>query len=191
MLVCVSLFRSFMKEQLYQLLVEEHRTLREVGEILGLSRQRVHQLRQQFFPNLERKDFGCGKRNQKNREEASADFFNKYGRTSFKHQSDLSEAFSRAFSRKKQNSKVTGWSWEIGFTDVDWNTVCPILGIELDWFAESRQENSPSFDRIDSSKGYVKGNVQIISWRANRIKNDGTAEEHRKIAEYLDKIQHS
>jgi hypothetical protein len=62
-----------------------------------------------------------------------------------------------------------------------------LLGIELDYFAERTQENSPSFDRVDSSKGYVKGNVIVCSWRANRIKNDGTAEEHRKIYEFLSK----
>jgi hypothetical protein len=65
--------------------------------------------------------------------------------------------------------------------------VCPVFGLELDWFAEARKENSPSFDRVDPKLGYIKGNVQIISARANRIKNDGTAEEHRLIAAYMDK----
>jgi hypothetical protein len=34
----------------------------------------------------------------------------------------------------------------------------------------------------------VKGNVEVMSWRANRIKNNGTPEEHRKIANYLEKV---
>lgn len=67
--------------------------------------------------------------------------------------------------------------------------VCPVLGIPLNYAGTghmgfSRQENSPSIDRIDSSKGYEKDNMVIISWRANRIKNNGTAEEHKKIWEY-------
>lgn len=36
---------------------------------------------------------------------------------------------------------------------------------------------SPSLDRIDSSKGYVKGNVRVISARANMLKNNATVEE--------------
>jgi hypothetical protein len=57
--------------------------------------------------------------------------------------------------------------------------------MELDYFSDSRTENSVTFDRIDPSKDYISGNVVIISWRANRIKNDGTAEEHQKIADFI------
>ena len=35
----------------------------------------------------------------------------------------------------------------------------------------------PSLDRIDGAKGYVKGNVRVISHRANMLKNDATIEE--------------
>lgn len=93
------------------------------------------------------------------------------------------------YNIKRANAKLAGYSWAVPFEELEWPDYCPILGIELDYFAETRQENSPSFDQISPSKGYVSGNVQIISWRANRIKNDGTAEEHRKIADYLDKVQ--
>lgn len=59
--------------------------------------------------------------------------------------------------------------------------VCPLLGIGLDystggkgrrWLAES-----PSLDRIDNSKGYVAGNVWVISNRANTLKRDATLSE--------------
>jgi hypothetical protein len=33
--------------------------------------------------------------------------------------------------------------------------------------------------------GYIKGNVAVISNRANRIKNDGNADEHERIANYI------
>ena len=36
---------------------------------------------------------------------------------------------------------------------------------------------SKSIDRIDTNKGYVKGNVIICSWRANRLLSDGTLDE--------------
>ena len=70
-----------------------------------------------------------------------------------------------------------------------WTNTCPILGIPL--FHSSVKgkacDNSHSIDRIDSSKGYVPGNVAIISYKANVIKNNGTANEHRLIAEWMEK----
>lgn len=64
--------------------------------------------------------------------------------------------------------------------------VCPVLGIPIDYsFGKGvRSDNSPSIDQIFPAKGYYPENCIVISWRANRIKNDGTPEEHRKIAEY-------
>lgn len=66
---------------------------------------------------------------------------------------------------------------------------CPVLGIPL-FFVErtgSKKEknpNSPSIDRIDSSKGYIVGNIMICSWRANFLKNDATAEELVAMSKY-------
>lgn len=67
---------------------------------------------------------------------------------------------------------------------------CPVLGIELVYGNEKlRQENSASIDRLDSSKPYSKNNIHIISWRANRVKNNGTLEEHKKIVAWMEKHQ--
>ena len=65
---------------------------------------------------------------------------------------------------------------------------CPIFGTRLEWScnrggAARALPNSPSLDRIDPSKGYVKGNVWIISSRANRIKSDASHEELKLITE--------
>jgi hypothetical protein len=63
--------------------------------------------------------------------------------------------------------------------------VCPVLGIELKVTGQRWQDNSPSIDRVDPKRGYVEGNVMVISSRANRIKNDATADELDKIAAYI------
>jgi hypothetical protein len=89
------------------------------------------------------------------------------------------------FRAKKANAVRTGIEFSINFGELEFPTHCPVLGIELDYFANGRAENAVSFDRLDSSKGYIPGNVAIISWRANRIKNNGTAEEHQKIADFM------
>ena len=63
-----------------------------------------------------------------------------------------------------------------------------MLGIKLDFSKQRRHETSdaaPTLDRVIDAKGYVPGNVRVISHRANRIKNNGALEEHRAIVAYL------
>jgi hypothetical protein len=69
-------------------------------------------------------------------------------------------------------------------------THCPILGIPLEWSryrgnGSRSLPNSPSLDRIDPTKGYVKGNVWIISNKANMIKNNATHEELKLVAKVV------
>lgn len=54
---------------------------------------------------------------------------------------------------------------------------CPVLGIPIKQNLNKRTDHSPSIDRINNSLGYVKGNVRIISYRANRFKSDMCKEE--------------
>lgn len=67
---------------------------------------------------------------------------------------------------------------------------CPVLGIPINYMGAKRYggfiEDSPSIDRVDSSKGYVPGNVRIISWRANSIKSDATIDELRRVLKYME-----
>jgi len=62
---------------------------------------------------------------------------------------------------------------------------CPVFGFTLEWNTSGFRETSPSLDRIDSSKGYTKENVQIISWRANRLKLDATVSELELLLNYM------
>lgn len=63
--------------------------------------------------------------------------------------------------------------------------VCPLLGIRISWDGVGRGANSPSIDRIDSSKGYTKENTIIVSWRANWLKNNGTLNEFQTLVRNL------
>ena len=83
--------------------------------------------------------------------------------------------------------------FDIDVEDIIIPTVCPVLGIQI--YPAFRKENggifsdnSPSLDRIDVTKGYTKGNVMIISWRANRIKTNATIEELKMFCEYYNRI---
>lgn len=67
---------------------------------------------------------------------------------------------------------------------------CPVTGMDLVWNNRSAQDNSPSLDRIDNSKGYEINNCIIISHKANTIKYNLTIEEmelvYQKAFEPLD-----
>ena len=71
---------------------------------------------------------------------------------------------------------------------------CPMLNIKLNYLGgegggwNGRSDNSPSIDQIRPSEGYTKDNIQIISWRANRIKNDATPEELVKISQFMQNL---
>ena len=58
------------------------------------------------------------------------------------------------------------------------NTKCPVLGVnmEISKLGSKNNDLTPSIDRIDPKKGYVKDNIIVVSMRANRIKNDATVD---------------
>ena len=71
---------------------------------------------------------------------------------------------------------------------------CPILNIVLKVgkLKDSNgggTDNSPSLDRIDNNKGYVKGNLQIISRKANQMKSNANFEEIEMLYKYMKKIK--
>ncbi len=157
----------------------EGKRMPDIGKVFGVSRQRIKQIIKKYIPDWHVHYGGAVIRANRD-----ALYFQKWGD---KQPTNLYTQQRNKFRAKKYSAERTGYEWGIEFGDIVWPLRCPVLDIEIDYFLESRQENSPSFDRFDSNLGYVKGNVFIISWRANRIKNDGTADEHRKIADFLDK----
>lgn len=150
-----------------------------IGKVFGVSRQRIKQVINKYIPDW-RTNYGSAVI----RKERDRIYFQKWGN---KQPTDLYDRQRAKFRAKKHNALRTGYEWNLEFGDIIWPNSCPVFDVEIDYFSESIKENSPSFDRFDSNLGYVKGNVFIISWRANRIKNDGTADEHRKIADFLDR----
>lgn len=68
------------------------------------------------------------------------------------------------------------------------NPVCPVFGWKLDYskgFKGGILPNSMSVDRIDSNIGYIEGNIQILSYRANTLKWDATLDELEKLVNFL------
>ena len=76
--------------------------------------------------------------------------------------------------------------WPEMWEAIEYPKVCPVQGIKLGWKAKGigGQDNSPSLDRIDSTKGYVKGNVMMMSDLANKMKSNATPEQLNQFSRY-------
>ena len=77
--------------------------------------------------------------------------------------------------------------FDLKVEDLVFPETCPILGINLyiNKSYHGPSKNSPSVDRIDPAKGYVKGNIQIISHLANAMKQNATPEELVLFAKWV------
>lgn len=109
-------------------------------------------------------------------------------------QSNLNTLISNKDSYKKylvrsakQRAKLKGIPFNIDYTDFDIPEYCPLLNIKLVKHIGDKEkyEDSPSLDRIIPKLGYIKGNVWIISNRANRIKNNASLEELELLVQNL------
>jgi hypothetical protein len=65
------------------------------------------------------------------------------------------------------------------------NLKCYLLEINLSTNNIIKKDNSFTIDRKDSTKGYIKDNIQIISDKANRSKNNATIAEYNNIVKNL------
>lgn len=81
----------------------------------------------------------------------------------------------------RHRAKQKGLDFLIDREDIIMPIQCPVLGMNLEIGEYKRMPQSPSLDRKDSSKGYIPGNVQVISFRANMLKNNATLEEIEKL----------
>lgn len=92
------------------------------------------------------------------------------------------ELFHNALKR----AKLENLPFDIEISDIVIPEVCPVLGLSLQANEGGKRmsDSSPTLDKFYPEKGYVKGNIHVISWRANRMKSDGTPEDWLKIAEW-------
>lgn len=92
----------------------------------------------------------------------------------------------------KARAKKKGLGHDISNEDIEpMPTHCPALGIELDYFRQRAGFNSPTLDRIHNNKGYVKGNVIVVSRKANTMKSDGNSDDLSKLAKFYEARERS
>lgn len=86
----------------------------------------------------------------------------------------------------KARAKRHNIPFDLAHEDIVVPSCCPVLGIPLrigDGFAA---DNSPSVDRIIPAVGYVRGNIRIISHKANTIRSNATLEELKMLVKFLE-----
>ena len=101
------------------------------------------------------------------------------------HSNELSYRKSMLRSAKARALKFN-LDFNIDLDDIVLPKVCPLLNIPLS-INSSNKDYSYSLDKIDPKKGYVKGNVWVISFRANKIKNDASLSELELLTSNLRK----
>lgn len=85
----------------------------------------------------------------------------------------------------KQRARQLGVPFAITPKDIFIPKICPVLGIPLVVGESKPMSGSPSLDRLIPKRGYVPGNVVVISYRANVLKRDGTVKEFKLLSSWM------
>lgn len=92
---------------------------------------------------------------------------------------------NRLLNAARARARKQNLEFDLTENDIILPRFCPLLGVEM-FVTESRRGSkdcSFSLDRIDSTKGYIKGNVWIISHKANTMKSSSTLQEFELMAQ--------
>lgn len=87
--------------------------------------------------------------------------------------------------RTARRCRLENIPFNIDATDCVVPEKCPVLGLELKVGGGRNCPTSPSLDKIIPALGYVKGNVRVISWRANELKGNATLAEVEAVLRYM------
>ena len=105
----------------------------------------------------------------------------------------MEEAVKAMLARAKQRARKKGIAFDLDYDFLLSIAVlnCPVDGLPLDWLRELDRNGkphaqSPSLDRIDSTKGYTKDNVTIISHKWNNWKSNMTVDDIELLYGYVE-----
>lgn len=89
----------------------------------------------------------------------------------------------------RSRARLNGIPFNLVKEDICIPATCPVFGIPLEHGTRGFHENSPSIDRIIPDKGYVQGNIVVISFKANRMKQNATTEELKQLAAFFSRLE--
>jgi hypothetical protein len=88
----------------------------------------------------------------------------------------------------KARATRNGVDFNIEIGDIIIPKRCPVLGLPLKMNSGTPRDDSATIDRINPNKGYIKGNIVVISHRANKIKSNASCAEIYKTYKWLKKL---
>lgn len=94
-----------------------------------------------------------------------------------KRESRLRNFVHSMWKAAKSRAEKKELEFNIEESDIIIPETCPLLGIKLEFGTKVNYDASPSLDRIDNIKGYIKGNIWVISKKANTMKNSASLQE--------------
>ena len=92
------------------------------------------------------------------------------------------------FIEAKCRARDADLPFDIEIDDIHIPEVCPLLGIPIETHHTKCNDRSPTLDKLVPSRGYTKGNILVISNRANRIKNNASIDEIMLLSDNLHAI---
>ena len=169
-------------------------TYADIGAVYGVSRQRIKQI----VDKLARAGHpvsALGVRQESRQLQRTQAITAQYGDNydAIMQDPELRRYLGRKITTKRNNALQKGIMFDLNISDLyPLPKTCPVLGIPLS-YADNKgaADDAMSIDRIDPTKGYVKDNIVLVSQRANRIKNDATPRELRKIADFYSQFDNN
>lgn len=115
---------------------------------------------------------------------ANAEYFNKKAK-----EYNAARPFHYAFRRLRMRARQGDLPFDLDeqyLIDI-WTGTCAIFGtpLQLPYSTERQVPDKATIDKVDPERGYVRGNVQWVSNKANIIKSFGTIEEHELVVAYM------
>lgn len=105
----------------------------------------------------------------------------------YNHRRQLARPEEKLWQNAKRRARKRGIEFTIEIKDIVIPEDCPVLGTPLSPGKGKMHDASPTLDRIDNTQGYIRDNIRVISYKANRAKGNLTKEEIHLL--YLDSIR--
>jgi hypothetical protein len=113
---------------------------------------------------------------------------NKYGSPEKRKELHRKDPRKIMLMNARQRAKQKGLDFNIELSDIVITEMCPLLNIPMYVSDIKIGPNSYSLDRIDSTKGYIKGNIMVISHKANTAKGNLSLNELELLVNNLKEV---
>jgi len=99
-----------------------------------------------------------------------------------------SDWVGQALIQVRSRAKKNGIVFDLTRDDIQLPDKCPIFGTPLIKGVGRLTNDSPSIDRINPARGYVRGNVVVVSNRANSMKREATIEDLKRMVAFYENL---